>query len=287
MRDLNYELRQLCRRNRHGSFATQANRERILDQMANQLHDLGFHKMGARSLKPKHAYRLVELWRENELSVGTIKNRMSALRWWAEQIKKSVIHPSNAHYGIEQRRLIPEETKAQKLDEEKLTRIEDPYTKLSVRLQAAFGLRREESIKFQPSVADKGDAIHLKGSWTKGGKARVVPIRTEAQRQLLGEVRALAGGGALIRSESSYRKQLKRYEDQIRKAGFSKLHGLRHEYAQRRFAEIAGFECPAAGGPSKGEQSPEQRDRGYQARAVITRELGHEREQITAVYLGR
>jgi hypothetical protein len=31
MRDLNYELKQLCRRNRDGSFATQRDRERVLD----------------------------------------------------------------------------------------------------------------------------------------------------------------------------------------------------------------------------------------------------------------
>ena len=30
MQDLNYELKQLCARNRDGSFATQADRERIL-----------------------------------------------------------------------------------------------------------------------------------------------------------------------------------------------------------------------------------------------------------------
>jgi len=35
MRDLNYELKQLCHRNRDGSYATQRDRERVLDQIAN------------------------------------------------------------------------------------------------------------------------------------------------------------------------------------------------------------------------------------------------------------
>ena len=38
MRDLNYELKQMCQRNADGSFATQRDRERILDQVADQLH---------------------------------------------------------------------------------------------------------------------------------------------------------------------------------------------------------------------------------------------------------
>jgi hypothetical protein len=54
MRDLNYDLKQLCQRNRDGSFATQADREHILDLIADQLHEMGFRHMNAHSLKPKH-----------------------------------------------------------------------------------------------------------------------------------------------------------------------------------------------------------------------------------------
>ena len=60
MRNLNYELKQLCRRNRDGSFATQRDRERVLDQVASQLHEMGYRHMAAASLKPKHVEGLVE-----------------------------------------------------------------------------------------------------------------------------------------------------------------------------------------------------------------------------------
>ena len=64
--------------------------------------------------------------------------------------------------------------------------------------QQAFGLRKEESIKFIPPYADVGDKLILKSSWTKGGLSREIPIRTEAQRQVLREAHALAGKGSLI-----------------------------------------------------------------------------------------
>ena len=51
MQDLNYELKQLCERNRDGSYATQANRERILTLIANQLREMGFVNMHVQSLK--------------------------------------------------------------------------------------------------------------------------------------------------------------------------------------------------------------------------------------------
>ena len=60
MRDLNYDLKQLCRHNRDGSYATQADREHILDLIADQLDAMGFRHMNAHSLKPKHVEKLAE-----------------------------------------------------------------------------------------------------------------------------------------------------------------------------------------------------------------------------------
>ncbi len=70
-----------------------------------------------------------------------------------------------------------------------LERIGDPYVRMSRTLQQAFELRREESIKFRPSYADRGDRIVLKGSWTKGGRPRAVPVTTPEQRAVLDQAR--------------------------------------------------------------------------------------------------
>jgi len=43
----------------------------------------------------------------------------------------------------------------------------------------------------------------------------------------------------------------------------------------------------AAGGPRSRDLTPSQRELDREARLTISEELGHEREQITAVYLGR
>ncbi|HEJ1726290.1 TPA: phage integrase N-terminal domain-containing protein, partial [Pseudomonas aeruginosa] len=47
MDDLTWTLKQLCRRNRDGSFATQADRQRSLALMARQLREAGFRQMQA------------------------------------------------------------------------------------------------------------------------------------------------------------------------------------------------------------------------------------------------
>ena len=288
MKDLNYQLMKLCRQNRDGGFCTQATRSRILDLMANQLHALGYTGMRVRSLKQKHVNALTALWGEQGISIGTRKNRLSALRWWARKVnKQSVIARDNSAYGIGARTYVAKHSKAQLLDERQVAQIDNEYVRMSVRLQAAFGLRREEALKFQPAYAVHGDHIALKSSWTKGGRGRVVPITNEGQRQLLEEARALAKGGSLIPAHLMYIQQLHRYERQTRKVGMSRLHGLRHGYAQRRYHELTGQVCPAEGGPKSKELTPEQRALDHQARTLISSELGHSREAITAVYLGR
>ena len=141
--------------------------------------------------------------------------------------------------------------KATILEAAQLERITDPYVRMSLELQQAFGLRREEAIKIRPELADRGDTLWLKPSWTKGGRERCVPVGTMEQRAIFDRAVALAGKGSLIPDHKTYVQQLKLYEGQCIRAGLSRMHGLRHAYAQRRFHEITGFKAPIAGGPSR------------------------------------
>ncbi len=288
MRDLNYQLKQLCRHCREGSHATQAKRERMLTLIANQLHELGYRRMRARSLKPKHIEALLQTWREQDLSIGTIKNRMAAIRWWADKVdKRNVVARTNEHYGIPDRRFITNESKAKTVTQEQLEKVRDEYVRMSLELQQAFSLRREEAMKIQPCSADRGDHLFLQRSWTKGGRERIVPIRTEHQRGVLDRAYRLAGRGSLIPANRNYVQQMRIYEGNTRRAGLHHMHGLRHAYAQYRYEEMTGWSCPAAGGPVAPQLTLDQRERDCEARLAISRELAHEREPMTAAYLGK
>ncbi|MEW8228507.1 MAG: integrase domain-containing protein [Candidatus Thiodiazotropha endolucinida] len=129
--------------------------------------------------------------------------------------------------------------------------------------------------------------MFLKGSWTKGGRERIVPIRSEAQREVLNRARRLAGRGSLIPSNRNYVHQMRVYEGNTRRSGLHHMHGLRHAYAQNRYEELTGWSCPAAGGPVAKDLTTEHREIDYDARLTISRELGHEREAVVAAYLGR
>jgi integrase len=287
MKKLNWDLLQMTKRNRDGSFATQADRWHTLDLIARQLYALGYKNLRAESLKPRHVEDLVKQWLSEGLSTGTIKNRISYLRWWAEKIgNPSIVSSNNKVLGVPDRRYVTNENKAQTLDRTRLEMVTNPRVRLCLELQEAFGLRREEAIKFQPGFSDRDTALVLKDSTTKGGRGRTIPIRTEAQRELVDRAHALAGEGSLIPANLKYVQQMGIYERATKKAGLHNMHGLRHGYAQRLYQELTGWPAPAAGGPRQCELTPEQRELDRQARLQVSEELGHGRMQIAANYLG-
>jgi len=147
-------------------------------------------------------------------------------------------------------------------------------------------LRREESIKFQPGYADRGDHIVIKGSWAKGGRDRTVPITMPEQRAVLDEAQRLAGQGSLIPAYKTYIQQRHVYDGQCKAAGLSNMHGLRHRYAQMRYEVLTGWKAPVIDGSSTAQLGTVQRLADQQARQHISRELGHERMAVTSIYLG-
>ena len=249
MRDLNFDLKRLQAAHDDGSHGTRTARSYALAQAADTLHELGFKGLRATGLRRKHVVALVREWKRQGRSIGTMKNRTAHIRWWAKRVGRPGVVPANGELGIANREYVTNHDRSAVLDPEKLARVKDPHVAMALRLEAAFGLRREEAIKFTPARDDRGGCIRLKGSTTKGGRPREVPVRNDAQRRLLDEARRLVGSGALIPPRRNYRQQLKVYESQTREAGLYRMHGLRHDYALRRYEELTGWKAPAAGGP--------------------------------------
>ena len=105
MRDLNYELKQICERNRDGSHATQHDRARVLDLIANQLQEMGFRQMVVAGLKPKHVEGLVERWKADGLAgppEQLRRHRHTRLlrepdRLWRERVDDAEEHRRHEH----------------------------------------------------------------------------------------------------------------------------------------------------------------------------------------------
>lgn len=282
---LAFDLKNLVFHNREGSYTTQAQRHRGLQLMARELAQLGYKLPQAGSLKDKHVRALVARWQREGISTGTMKNRMSWLRWWAGKVRRgSAVPKRNLTLEIPSKATF-KGNRAHVTTAERMEGLPD-WMQMALRLQMAFGLREEESLKFQIGVADQGDHIALKASWCKGGRARQVPITHPRQRALLDQVRALPGGG-IIPQGVSYIEARKALEFATWGAGIRNMHGHRHWYAQWRYQTMTGAPSPAAGGKTYETMTRGERAADHRARMAISRELGHNRLEITDAYLGR
>lgn len=293
MQDLVWSMLGLIKENHCSSYASQGSRYDRLKQAANVLAIKNPKLTDVKNIKTKHIDQLIQGWLDKGLKAGTIKNRVADLRWLARKInKQNIVKRENADYGIPDRVYVDNDTnRAKDLTQDDLARLTDPYTRYALRLQQAFGLRREEAIKFRVHQADQGTHIHLAASWCKGGRPRKVPIRNAEQRALLTEIKVFCeekDTPSLIPKERSYYQQRTSYQYQTKRYQVTWNHGLRHAYAQTRYTELTkGKISPKQGGDSKRELTQEQRQLDYEARMVISDELGHGREGITTAYLGR
>lgn len=284
--DLQRSIHQIVSRDKSGSFATQAARLCILKQFAADLVKLGFGLRNIQGLKQKHIESMIEYWKGKNLANATLKNRMSVLRFLCEKINKASVIVSNKDLKIAARNYKPTINKA--IYSPNFDKVTDQHVRISLELQRVFGLRREEALKIKPHLADKCKSLELLPTWCKGGRGRFVPIRTEEQRYWLSQAKQLvAYGKSLIPERKSYIQHREVYDKQVSRAGLKRLHGLRHAYAQIRYKELTGWEASINGGCRSKELTKEQKEIDYQARMILTEELGHSREQITVNYLGR
>lgn len=269
------------------AFATIADKKQILKLFAHDLVKKGYKLRDVQGLKQKHIFAVLEDWKNKGLSAATLKNRASALRFLCQRINKPNLMLSNDQFNLGKRQYKAISNRA--IENPDFSQISNEHVRVSLELQRVFGLRREESLKIKPFIADKGEQLQLMPTWCKGGRGRFVPIQTEEQRHWLEEAKKLAGrfDASLIPDKKTYIQQRAVYEKQTYRAGLKNLHGLRHAYAQRRYFEMTNRQAPICGGLKSSELTKEQKELDFKARMILTEELGHSREQITVNYLGR
>lgn len=273
---------------KHEDLISITSRQRKIDNMKtmNQtLQNAGYVLRNIRSLKAKHIVVLVEDWKKRGLGIGRMKNLLSDLRFIAKSLHKSSIVKSNEEYNIGQRIYHSQTNKA--IHNPDFSKVEDNSLLISLNLQRVFGLRREECLKIKPHIADEDICLRLLPSWTKGGVGRIVPIKTDEQRYWLDQAKKLVSKkDSMIPNDKTYRQYSKYYNNETKKIGLERLHGLRHAYAQRRYEKITGWKSPINCGKQKKYLSDSEKRLDYQARIVISRELGHSRVEITRTYIG-
>lgn len=158
------------------------------------------------------------------------------------------------------------------------------------RAALSFGLRKKEAsllnYKLALFEAEREGCITI--NWgTKGGRKRKVPLTNkDAQLKILREGAKNQGDHfSIIPSNLSWKKfcqtELRKALKILKKNSIESFKDLRASYACNRYFELTGYPPPVLEGPLV------NKDIDLKAREMISRELGHNRVNITNSYLGK
>ncbi|CAM5527116.1 hypothetical protein TMEC54S_00193 [Thauera mechernichensis] len=284
--------------------------ERTVDKRADvlfrafrQLEALGYRIRTLDGFKRKHVEVLARHWEQEGLSALTIQNNLSSLRTLAAWMGKEEMVGRSSEFVSDPIRVrrktnatYDHSWSAAGVDVEAVLQMAsamDAYVGMQLRLCHAFCLRREEAVMFRPRRADKGSYIDVEDG-TKGGRHRVVQIRTEYQRRVLDEAKAFVKGvnGHVGDPERDLKGALRRFSYVMEKCGATKsglgvtAHGLRHQGLNDLFEEIAGVPSPIRTSNPREVLSHADPEKVEYARAVVSETAGHARLSITGSYIG-
>lgn len=251
-----------------------------------------------RNLGNRHIAFMVRRWVARGLEPGTIQLYLSYLRTFAEWIGHPGMVLTAEKYvddpAMVQRSYAVAADKSWSahgiVPDTKIAEVAafDRYVGCQLLMALKFNLRVKEAIMCTPHTAEVDGQLEVKRG-TKGGRLRFIPIDTPDKRAALEAAKRIADSpsASLGRPGKSLKQNLERFRYVMRKFGITKAelgvtaHGLRHEYANDRYAQFAGAASPVRGG------SPIDREVDRSARLRLAEELGHSRENVTSAYCGK
>nr|WP_321513166.1 tyrosine-type recombinase/integrase [uncultured Pseudodesulfovibrio sp.] len=264
--DLKYQAAKLLGKNRRAGVLTQQKNAGQIKRLCDLIQKK-YGLQNLRNLKTKHIEGVFNDMSKEGLSPSTRAAYGTAARRIAEAIgKQNIVARSNKELGVSR---AGDRIKPVTADMEEIRNItEQLYEKeewlgLASKMRIEFGLRAKESLL---SHEINNGALVVKGS--KGGRPRKVPIRNEAQRELIKRVHThieREEKNTLVPTDLSLKQGLKKQANALHRIGATKennahAHAARHKYAQS-LAELGT------------------------SRTDISEELGHGREEVVSHYI--
>lgn len=272
-------------------------RKEIIFSAFRDLNNLGYKLQSAHNLREKHVHALGQHWESEGQTGGTIENKISVLRTFAKWIGKPnmvkaaityVVNPDNA------RRTYATTTdktwtghQQDPLDLIRKVSEYDTRVGIQLELQHAFGMRRKESWMFRPHLDDLGSHVVV-FLGAKNKRLRTVPVESPSQRELLDRAKGLAHSAqsSTIPQRDTLDRWDHHYRYVMRKFGITKSglgitsHGLRHEYINQKWEELAGSPSPIKGGDKLVLSDEEE----LRVRHELSQRVGHSRASIVSAY---
>ena len=280
------QLDKLARHNRQGSFQTKRRYYEAMQRFCRYLAE-EYHLQKLSNISGKHFVAYVEYLQNSGKSASTIKTDLAAIRFFHDKMEHAkYCLPNNDALGValERRRFggVDRTWSAVEFNRMigKAVESERDDIACAMYLGRFAGLRIHEVMRIDTAIAEQAlreDAITIKG---KGGKIRTVPIEDERVRTALrmmldrterGHKLFVPDGVPTDRAINGVQIFILKHRDDVTNEGREAnltFHGLRHTYAAVKYHILT-------------ENGMSTLD----AHFTVSRLLGHERADVTNIYL--
>ena len=279
------QLDKPARHNRQGSFRTRERYYEAVKRFCAFLAD-EYHLQKLENISGKHLTSYVLHMQGSGKSASTIKTDLAAIRFFHDKMSRPKYQlPTNDALvtELERRRFGGVDRTWSSVEFNKMlgkALAADRYDYiLALYLARYAGLRIHECFRMDTSTAERAlreNAITIKG---KGGKIRTVPINEQialALRKQLGRTERghkllVPDGVPTDRAIAALQFFIMRHRDEVQDPGSDRpmtFPGLRHTYAAEKYKELTSSGMGA-----------------LDAHFAVSRLLGHERPDVTNIYL--
>ena len=279
------QLDKLARHNRQGSFRTKERYYEAFKRFCAYLADT-YHLQKLENISGKHLTSYVLHMQGSGKSASTIKTDLAAIRFFHDKMSRPKYQlPSNEELAVElERRCFGgvdrtwSNVEFNKMLGKALA--EDRYDYiLALYLARYAGLRIHECFRMDTAAAEQAlreNAVTVKG---KGGKVRTVPINEQITIAMRKQLDRTPRGHKLLVPDDMHTDRainllqlfLMKHRDEVQDADSDRpmtFHGLRHTYAAEKYKELTSSGTGA-----------------LDAHFAVSRLLGHERADVTNIYL--
>ena len=284
------QLECIARHNRQGSYSTKKRYYEAMNRFCRFLEN-EFHLQNLAKINIKHLVAYVIFMLECRKSASTVKTDLSAIRFFHDKIDNAKFPlPDNkelaAELGFELERRhfggVDRTWSAAEFDRMLTKAVEEGRDDVACAMYLAryCGLRIHEVLRMDTAIAERAlreGEITIQG---KGGKVRTVPVEDECVRVALRAMldRTERGHKLFVpdsiptdRAINHIQLFILKYRDEVadkgREANLT-FHGLRHTYAAAKYLALT-----------------ESGTSALDAHLAVSRLLGHERADVTNIYL--
>ena len=279
------QLDKLARHNRQGSYRTKERYYEACKRFCAFLAD-EYHLQKLENISGKHLTHYVIHMQESGKSASTIKTDLTAIRFFHDKMSRPKYQlPNNEELAVElERRRFGGVDRTWSTAE--VNRMlgkalaEDRYDFiLALYLARYAGLRIHECFRIDTATAERTlreNVITIKG---KGGKIRTVPINEQIAIAMRRQLDRTPRGHKLLVPDDMHTDRaitllqffIMKHRDEVRDEDSDRpltFHGLRHTYAAEKYKELTNSGRSA-----------------LDAHFAVSRLLGHERADVTNIYL--